>query len=155
MTAPSQAQAEVPTKAWESAIRRAQAGDARWLLELLVEPEEIDGGGAARVWRALPADEGMRHRIVRTLIFTLGKLPATTIAELMTMQFGGGKPTVSDLEVDAAKMAAVCAAQDAAGRGGDPARAYRDALADAADANGISLGQLQRRIRAREKKPPG
>jgi hypothetical protein len=127
---------KVSARLWESALRSAMAGEPRRLLGMLLDPVELDAQGnpVPGAVVPLPDDLDLRLRIVRTLVFGPWRKAegVTTVADLMTHEFGG-KPRLSELEVAAAALVADLT--------GDP-----KVLVELADAHGVDISTLRRRI---------
>lgn len=87
---------------WERALVQWAAGDARLLLQLLLLPTTMNGRGEALTFESLPNDRELRHRIVRAPLARTD-WAAGNLAKLWTHVDRGTKPTLSELEIGAAR----------------------------------------------------
>lgn len=145
-----------PPSLWRTAIAAAEGGNYRLILELLLQPSSEDETGQS-FW-ALPDDQGLRIDIVLCLLAgplsTVKGLKTTERAEFLGKLFthvghGEKKKAVHPVEIGFAEFQADLLRHF---RGASEAE-IDDALQVRADALGIDLPTLKRRIADRRKKP--
>lgn len=139
-------QLRVSPESWERAIASAtRDGNARALLELLLHAGSTASDGTPLSVYELPPDLALRERVVRTLVFVVGRWPASTMSELWTKEgFGHGKPRTAELEVGFAELLIDCERRS-------PGSVPPDSFDAHAESLGIEPDQLKRRVRARRK----
>lgn len=125
---------------WERALSQWSRGDARFLLELLLVPTTTDGRGNPLTFEQLPDDRELRNRVVRALL-ARPDWAAGNLSKLWTHVGRGGKPTLSALELGAAKVYL-------SGLNGD---ARADALESLAASYGIKPDTLRKKLASKRR----